>query len=101
MTKPAKAKGPTKATLARQVLELESQLAFVYHYADATLHKAGSALMASGVLVQLTGLGGRELVRPFVIRDGLSDATIAALKADIVRSYDIATAFKPQPVKES
>lgn len=94
--KPPKTKGPSKATLARRVLELEAQLASTYHFADATLNKAGSALMASGVLVQLSALGGRELTVPFVIKDGLSDATIAALRADINRSYALATAFKPK-----
>lgn len=96
--KTPKPKGPSKAALARKVLELEAQIASSYHFADASLNKAGSALMASGCLIQLTALGGRELICPVVIKDGLSDATIAALRADIRRSYDLATAFKPKPL---
>lgn len=91
-----KRKAPTKADLARKVLELESSLASSYHFAAHDLHKAGSCLMASGVLVQLTAIGGRELVLPFMVKDGLSDATIAALRADIVRSFELSTAFKPK-----
>lgn len=98
MTMNRRTKMPTKADLARKVLELESQLASSYHFAAADLHKAGPALMASGVLVQLTALGGRELTRPFVVLDGLSDVTIAALRADISRSFETATAFKPKSV---
>lgn len=88
----------TKAQLQRKVLELEAQLASTYHFAAATLPKCGDVLMASGVLVQLSGLGGRELVVPFVIKDGLSASTIAALHADILRSYDLATMFKPKSI---
>lgn len=94
--KTPKTKGPNKAALARKVTELEGQLASSYHFADANLHKAGDALMASGVLVTLTALGGREIINPIVIRDGLSPATIAALRADIERSFALATAFKPK-----
>lgn len=94
--KPAKTKGPSKAVLARKVLELEAQLASSYHFAAATLNKAGEDfLLGSGVLVQLTALGGAELIRPIVIRDGLSAATLAALRADILRSYEGATELKP------
>lgn len=93
---------PTKksrAQLERQVLELEAQLAHVYHFADATIHKCSTdRMMASGVLVQLTALGGAELVLPFVVRDGLSAETIAALRSDIHRSYDRTVEFKPKPL---
>lgn len=93
MIKPKKNK-QTKADLHRQVLELTAQLAGMYHFADATLHKA-EHFKGSGVLLQLTALGGSEIIVPIVIRDGLSPETIAALRADILRSYEVATAFKP------
>ncbi|UTC29802.1 hypothetical protein BAJUN_01720 [Bajunvirus bajun] len=96
MTKPAKPRKLTRAELARKVLELEGQLASSYHFATLELHKAGDNLMASGVLISLTALGGREIIKPVVIRDGLSAATIAALRADMVRSYELATSFKPK-----
>lgn len=90
----------TKAGLLRKVAELESQLAHVYHFADAQIDKAGQAsLMASGVVMTLTALGGRELIPPVCIKDGLSPATIAAIRADLRRSYELAIAFAPR--KES
>lgn len=89
------AKAPTKADLRRKVMELEAQLASTYHFADATLDKATN-LMGSGVLLQLTALGGKELINPVVIRDGLSPETVAAIRKDIARSYEIATMFKPK-----
>ena len=93
-----KVKGPSKAELQRKVLELTAQLASTYHFADATLDKAGDSLMGSGALLQLSALGGRELINPVVIRDGLSPETIAALRKDILRSYEGATMFKPKAV---
>lgn len=99
MTKtPARKK--TRAELARRVLELESQLIHVYHFADAYLAaiKPGSFL-ASGVVLQLTALGGREVIPPVMIKDGLSDDTIAAIRRDLVRSYDLMTEQRPVGAK--
>ncbi len=93
--KSTKQKGPTKTELARKAKELEAQLAFSYHAASTTLHKARD-LMASGVMVELTALGCRQLIVPVVIRDGLSQDTIEALQRDIARSFGIATAQKPK-----
>lgn len=86
---------PSRATLERKVVELTAQLASSYHFASATLPKAKD-LMGSGVLVQLTALGGKELIIPVVIPNGLSEATIEALMADIRRSYNYATELKPK-----
>lgn len=88
----------TKAQLRRKVLELEAQLAATLHFADATLDKAEN-LMGSGVLLQLSALGGRELIPPVVIRDGLSPETIAAIRKDMIRSYEVATVFKPKGIQ--
>lgn len=89
-------KAKTRADIIRENVELKAQLAHVYHFADAAISKAGGALMGSGVLVTMHALGGRELICPVVIRDGLSEATIAALRADLARSYALAVAFKPK-----
>jgi len=35
-------------------------------------------------------------MEPTLIRDGLSPETIAAIKADLKRSYDLAIQFKPK-----
>lgn len=81
----------------REIVELRAQLAHAYHFASIGIDKAGTRnMMASGVLVHLTALGGREIIDPVVIKDGLSDDTIKAIKADMVRSYEIAVAFKPK-----
>jgi len=96
MPNPEKKKGPTKAALARKAKELEAQLASTYHFASATLDKATHPkLAASAVILELTALGGRELINPVAIRGGLSPETIEALRKDIARSYDEATEFKP------
>lgn len=91
-----KKKAKTRMELQQQIKELHAQLAHVYHFAYLELPKASTNhMMASGVLVQLHALGGRQLMTPVMIRDGLSADTIAALQRDIVRSYDLTVAFKP------
>ncbi|WOF44332.1 hypothetical protein KNJ79_05215 [Sphingopyxis indica] len=89
-----KSKGPTKAELTRKLKEMEAQLASSYHFASATLEKAGN-LAASAVVVELTALGGRQLINPVAIRGGLSPETITALRKDIARSWDETTELKP------
>lgn len=91
-----KTKKLTRADLQRQIKELHGQLACSYHFAAAELHKAGDSLKASGVLLELHALGGRQLITPVVISDGLSADTIAALRRDIARSFTRATELKPK-----
>lgn len=84
-TKPTK---KTRAQLEQKIYELEAQLIHCLHFADATLHKAGSDYLAgSAVIVELTVLGGRKICAPFAIDDGFSKETIDALKADMRRSF--------------
>jgi hypothetical protein len=95
MTKTKQTKAQLIAKQQRQILDLESQLAHRYHFAATSIDKAGTKhMMSSGVLLQLTANGGRELINPVMIKDGLSDETIAAIKADLKRSYDLAVMFK-------
>lgn len=91
----------TKAQLRRKVLELESQLAHAYHFASATIDKAGPNLMGSGVVLQLSYLGGANVFSPVCIKDGLSLDTIAALKSDLVRSFELTTMYRPAPALDS
>lgn len=92
-----KAKAKTRADLQRENTELRAQLAFVYHAASASLPKASTDhLMASGALLQLHALGGRELIPAVLIRDGLSADTIDALQRDLARSFTLATIQKPK-----
>lgn len=92
----AKKKAKTRADLQREVMELTAQLSSACHFASVELSKAGTdRLMGSGVLLQMHALGGRRVICPVVIRDGLSADTIAALQRDIARSYDLSVMFKP------
>ena len=94
MTKPTKPKKPTRQQLERKLLEAEALAPCRYGFAHKDIVKASTDhLMSSGVLLQLTVLGGREIINPVVIRDGLSADTIACLQRDIKRSSDQACAF--------
>ena len=87
---------PNRQELERKIAELEAQLVHRLGFGMQTIDKASSErLKGSGVILSLTFLGGKEVMEPVMIRDGLSPETIDALKADIVRSYEIATLFKP------
>ena len=87
-----KSKKLTYNQLLQKVKELRAELPISYTMANSTIDKASvDKLMASGVMLQLTGIGGREIIEPIIIRDGLSKETIDAIKADIKRSFAIAT----------
>lgn len=94
----------TKQTKDARILELERKLGEAlagqvhqYHFAGSCLDKASTDhLTGSGVVLTLTVLGGRKICEPVLIRDGLSKETITALKADLVRSFELATLFKPK-----
>lgn len=82
-------KKPTYAELQRVVRDLEAQSATFLRAALRDIEKADDRLMASAVVVTLQALGGREIARPFAICDGLSPATIAAIRADIERTMHL------------
>lgn len=97
MGKKADALRQQLATAERKAGEYLAGQVHQYHAAD---HYLGSAsidkMMASGVILQLTALGGREIVQPVLIRDGLSNETIEAIRNDLRRSYLLAVSPKPQ-----
>jgi hypothetical protein len=100
MTKEKINKDARIATLERQAKENLSGQVHNYHFADSALNKAGTdSLIGSGVILELTVLGGRKICSPVLIRDGLSAELIAALRADLVRSYELATMYKPKGAK--
>lgn len=82
------------AAAQRRAAELQAQLACTLGAAFESLPKAGD-LHGSGVILSLVALGGRELIRPVMIRDGLSPDSISALRADVCRSFEQATMVNP------
>jgi hypothetical protein len=83
-------KKPTYAQLERKIKELEAQSATNTRAALRSLEKASDQhLMASACIIQISALGGREIVPSFAIRDGLSTATVEAIKKDIQKTMQI------------
>lgn len=76
-----------KTELEQKVKDLTAQLTYRYEAASRELEKAGDNLTASAAVLHITGLGGRDIVAPVAIRDGLSLESIAALQRDLHRSY--------------
>lgn len=79
----------------RRVFELKAQLASTLSKAFDDLPKAGDAFKGSGVIIQITTLGGKQVLDPVLIRDGLSKATIVALQKDVALSFEFATMVNP------
>ena len=88
-------KKETVADLRRKIMEIEAQMAHQAHFAIRAIDKAGEPLMGSAVVLRLQALGGREIISPIAIRDGLSKETIECLKKDFKRTYEGCTLFKP------
>lgn len=83
------------AALERKLFEARAQYAATLGKAFDAVEKAGSDYHASGVIVQITALGGKEVIPPVMIRDGLSAATVKALQGDLSRSFELATLVNP------
>lgn len=79
-------KKPTYKDLERRIQELEAQCPWNARAALREIGNAGDKFTASAVILRLTALGGREVINPVAIRDGLSDETIAQLRKDIERT---------------
>ncbi len=94
-----KANKKSRDDLLREIKELESQIVYMLHSASEGLHKFSvDRMMGSGVVLELTALGGKLKIAPVLIRDGLSKDTILCLQKDLMRSYEVAVAFKPKGV---
>lgn len=97
-------KTSTIAAQNQRIEELENKLrsAEAYqvhklHFASYALDKVSTDRMGgSGVIISITSLGGKPIVDPTVISDGLSPETIAALQADMRRSFEERTELKPK-----
>ena len=83
------------AELEKKLFVSEASQVHNHHFADMSLGKAANC-MGSGVILTITKLDGRNLVDPVLIRNGLSDASVAALRADLARSFQYATELKPK-----
>ena len=97
-------KANTIAVQNQRIAELENKLrsAEAYqvhklHFASYALDKLSTDMMGgSGVIISITYLSGKPIVDPTVISDGLSPETIAALQADMRRSFEKRTELKPK-----
>lgn len=83
--------------LERKLKETQSQLIHVLHFSCTDIAKASTDKMhGSGVIITVTALGGKPIIEPTCIVNGLSNATIQALRADMVRSFEYTTELKPK-----
>jgi len=83
------------AAAERRIFELKAQLAATLGAAFDAIPKAAADYHGAGVIIQIHAIGGREVVAPVMIRDGISGATVAALQDDLARSFELATLVNP------
>ena len=96
-------KTPEKKTKAQRLVELERKLfvaqasqIYRHHFASKALDRLNTdKFMGSGLIVTVTYLSGEQAFEPVMICNGLSKETVAALKADLARSFNYATEMKP------
>lgn len=81
--------------LERKLFEARTQYAATIGAAFDAIPKAGSDYHASGIILQITALGGKEVIPPVMIRDGFSPATVKAIQDDLARSFELATLVNP------
>ena len=55
-----------------------------------------SKMLGSGVVIEITALGDWLKIDPFFLANGLSEETIKCLQADLKRSVEYMTEFKPK-----
>ena len=94
----------TIAAQNQRIEELENKLRSAQAYQVHKLHFASYALdklstdkmLGSGVIISITYLSGKEIFEPTMISNGLSPETIAALQADMRRSFESRIELKPK-----
>lgn len=97
----------SKTAMATRIAELEKQLfvaqaSQIYraHFASAYLDKISTAkLTGSGVILSIHTIKGDQVFEPVLIANGLAPETIAALQADLARSFNYRTEMKPKGAK--
>ncbi len=83
------------ADLRRKLRDSEAHQVHRYHFASEEVEIFSmDNFLGSSVIIEITG-PGRLSMGPVAIRNGLSPETIKAIKADLKRSFDYATEFKP------
>ena len=81
-------KNKTKKQLIQELKDTKAQLAHNLHFSNATISRASvDRCLGSAVILEISTLGGKKIIEPTAIRDGLSNETIEAIKKDLARSW--------------
>ena len=84
------------AELERKLFVAEASQSYRHHFASKALDKLNTDnFTGSGLIVSITLLSGAQPFEPVMISGGLSKETLAALKADLVRSFNYDLELKP------
>lgn len=83
-------KQKTRKELYNEIKVLKAGQLYTLKTASEELNKCGcDKYMASGLIVTITDLSGREVVKPFMCADGLETETIKALQIQIKKTKDL------------
>lgn len=82
-------------TLKRKLREAEASQLHQLHFAADTLKKFSvDRIAGSSVILEVSSLGGKLVLGPVAV-NGFSTETIAALTADLRRTYEYRIQLKP------
>jgi galactitol-specific phosphotransferase system IIB component len=84
--------------MATRIAVLEAQLYHRYELAHTALKRAKEKYKGSALILTVTDLSGEVVVRPVALKNGLSDASIAALQQDLTESARLALMNSPPGV---
>jgi hypothetical protein len=86
-----------KKDVEQKLFSTEAQQVHNYYFADISLeHLTKESFTGSAIIVTLTALNGRVLMKPTAIRNGLSEELIAALRNEFCDSYEQLIEYKPK-----
>lgn len=88
------------AALERKLFEAKAQYASTLGAAFDAIPKAAE-FMGSGVVLEISAIGGKSIIPAVMIRDGLSQATVKAIQNDLRRSFELTTLVNPAMARES
>lgn len=83
------------AELERKLFEANAQYASTIGAAFDAIPKAATDFYASGIILEISAIGGKAVIPAVMIRDGLSNATVKAIQSDLARSFELATMVNP------
>lgn len=81
--------------LERLLFEARASYASTIGKAFDDITKASEKYSGSGVILEITSIGGTPVIPAVMIKDGLSKETVKQIQEDLKRSFELSTLVNP------